>query len=115
MENEMQRDKLLGMLGLAMRAGRVCIGTEMVCTSLAKSGGAKPALVLISEEASPQAKKKLTLKCQYYGVEYLIIDIEMTELGRLLGKTYAPAAVAITDAGFGARIKELSGIASDMA
>lgn len=104
----MKEDKLLGMLGLARRAGRVVIGTEQVSVSLSKRADAKPTLVLISEEASDGAKKKLTCKCDFYKIEYIIVKIEMTKLGRILGKSYAPVVVGITDEGFAKRIKEFA-------
>ena len=94
------------MLGLAMRAGRVVIGTEQICLGMKKTKGA-PVLVLISERASDNAKKKLTVKSEFYGIRSVSVDIEMEELGRLLGKTYAPAAVAITDDGFAQAILKL--------
>ena len=104
----MEEDKLFGMLGLARRAGRVVIGTEQVSVSLSKRGNAKPALVLISDEASDGAKKKITCKCEFYKVECLILKIEMSELGRILGKSYAPVVVGVTDEGFARRIRELA-------
>ena len=99
--------KMMGMLGLARRAGKLVIGTEQICRMMQKKSTA-PLLVLISERASDNAKKKLTLKSEFYGIEYLLINVEMEELGRLLGKTYAPAAVAVTDTGFSEAIKRLS-------
>ena len=101
-------EKLLGMLGLAMRAGRVIIGTEQICSSLSKSGGTKPALVLIAEGASANARKKLENKCAFYGVQIIDLPIEMQRLGKLLGKTYAPVAAAVTDEGFAHRLKRLA-------
>jgi len=98
-------EKLLGMLGLARRAGKVVIGTEQICVSLSKR---QAKLLIISNEASDNAKKKLVCKAEFYGVKVIIINVEMTELGRLLGKSYAPAAVAVTDEGFALRLGELA-------
>ena len=84
------------MLGFAMRAGKVVIGTELVCTSMSARGKNRARIVLISSTASDGTKKKVSFKGEFYGVETRIIDIDGDELGRLLGKLYAPAAVAIT-------------------
>ena len=35
-------------------------------------------------------------------------DIELGELGRLLGKTYAPACVGVTDEGFAKELARLA-------
>ena len=90
------------MLGLAMRAGKVVIGTEIVCKSLGKTGRVK--LVLVAADASPSTKKKLRTKCEFYGVAVTESPLDTGETGRLLGKTYGPAAVAIIDEGFAREI-----------
>ena len=104
MENNGNK-RLYGMLGFAMRAGKVIIGTESVCSALARSGKAKPHLVLIAESASEGTKKKISTKAEFYGVDCFEINIDSDELGRLLGKLYAPATLAITDDGFAHEIK----------
>lgn len=94
------------MLGLAMRAGKVVIGSEQICLSMQKKKGGA-CLVIISERASDNAKKKLTVKSEFYGIPAIRVDIDMEQLGHLFGKTYAPAAVAVTDPGFGEAILKL--------
>ena len=93
--------RVRGMLGLAMRAGRVIIGTEQVCVALKKS---KIRLALVTRDASPATKKKIACKCEFYGVTSLEINIDSAELGALLGKTYTPMVVGITDEGFAKEI-----------
>ena len=90
--------RVRGMLGLAMRAGRVVIGTEQVCVALKKKGRIQ--LVLIAADASPSTKKKITVKCEFYGVASVELPLDTEALGALLGKTYTPAVVGITDEGF---------------
>lgn len=92
------------MLGFAMRAGKVIIGTELICSAMARGGKDKPLLVLVSVSASAGTKKKLSTKCEFYGVKITEINIDSDELGRLLGKLYAPAAVAVIDEGFAREI-----------
>ena len=94
------------MLGFAMRAGKVIFGTESVCSAMAKRGKEKASLVLIACTASEGTKKKLLHKAEFYGVEAITIDIDSGELGRLLGKLYAPATVAIVDDRFAEEIKK---------
>ena len=98
-----KNQRFYGMLGFAMRAGKLVIGTEQICKSMAR-GEVK--LVVISNGASDNTKKKLTVKSDYYGVSAVEAEIDTERLGSLLGKTYAPAAVAVTDDGFAAEIKK---------
>ena len=98
-----KNQRFYGMLGFAMRAGKLVIGTDQICKSMAR-GAVK--LVVISSDASDNTKKKLTVKSDYYGVSVVEAQIDAARLGSLLGKTYAPAAVAVTDDGFAAEIKK---------
>ena len=97
--------RLYGMLGFAMRAGRIIIGTDLVCTAMSKQGSAKPRLVLFSVSASAATKKKVTVKSEFYSIEALEISIAADELGRLLGKSSAPMVLGITDDRFAEEIK----------
>ena len=94
--------RVRGMLGFAMRARKIILGTEQVCAALGKRGRVR--LVLIARGVSDATRKKLTVKCEFYGVRVIEPTIDRDELGRLLGKTYAPACVAITDDGFAREI-----------
>ena len=102
---ESKNTRLYGMLGFAMRAGRITIGTELVCSSMSRRGNGAPRLVLVSSSASDATKKKVLTKSEFYNVESVVIDIDSGELGRLLGKTYAPCVIAITDERFATEIK----------
>lgn len=97
--------RLTGMLGFAMRAGKVVIGTESVCSAMAKRGKDKPRLIIIAQGVSDGTNKKLLTKAEFYGIDTLTIDIDSGELGRLLGKLYAPATVAVVDDRFAEEIK----------
>lgn len=99
--------RLKGMLGFAMRAGKLIIGTELVCRAMASKTTA-PKLVAISFSASNATKKKLTTKCEFYGIKSVQINMSTDDLGNLLGKTYAPAAVGVTDEGFAKEIEKVA-------
>jgi len=94
------------MLGLAMRAGRVVIGCEQVIVALRKKG--RIALALVASDASSATKKKITAKCEFYGVDLIELQLDASALGDLLGKTYAPAVVGIADEGFAREISAAS-------
>ena len=86
--------KLLGMLGLCARAGRLTTG-EGACEKLVRSGKAQVAF--IDEEASANAKKAVGNACATYGVT--LIELPAGELGRITGKSGRMAA-ATADEGF---------------
>jgi ribosomal protein L7Ae-like RNA K-turn-binding protein len=92
------------MLGFAMRAGKLCIGTPLVCKGLGSKDFGGIRLVLVSAEASEGTKKKLRCKCEFYGMGMWEIPIETEALGKLLGKTYAPAVIGVCDDGFAREI-----------
>ncbi len=96
--------RILGMLGLAMKAGKVVIGTEQVIAYLQKG---RLKLVLLSGSASDGTKKKILHKCEFYKTRAEEADVDTDELGRSLGKTYTPAVVGITDENFSHAITKL--------
>ena len=61
----MQRDKILSLLGLAAKAGRIASG-EFSTEKAVKSGSAY--LVVVSEEASENTKKMFRNMCSFYQV-----------------------------------------------
>ena len=92
------------MLGLAMKAGKVVIGTEQVIAFLQKG---RLKLVLLSGNASEGTQKKIRFKTEFYKTPLSVLDIDTDELGNLLGKTYSPAVVGITDENFANAIIKL--------
>ncbi|MFC5401980.1 L7Ae/L30e/S12e/Gadd45 family ribosomal protein [Cohnella soli] len=88
-------NKALSRLGLAMRAGKLISGEEIVLKAV-RSGEAK--LVLLAADASDNTTKKVKDKCNSYGVR-LLIGHSRFELGSAVGK---PERVlfAVTDRGF---------------
>lgn len=104
--DKINNKRLYGMLGFAMRAGKVVIGTDPVCSAMSERPSKRARLVLISSTASQGTKDKILHKAEFYGVEAAVINIDSSELGRLLGKLYAPATVAIIDDRFAEEIRQ---------
>jgi ribosomal protein L7Ae-like RNA K-turn-binding protein len=96
----MTANKALSRLGLAMRAGKLLSGEELVLKAV-RTGEAK--LVLLAEDASDSTRKKIGDKCGSYGVELLVGHTRL-ELGGAVGK---PERVlfAVTDAAFAKMIR----------
>ena len=58
-------DKVLGMIGLAVRAGKMISGEENIINAV-RSG--KAHMVLLASDASGNTKKMYSDKCRYYTV-----------------------------------------------
>ena len=99
-----ENTRLRGMLGFAMRAGKVTIGTEPVLRGL--SDKKPPALVLLAADAAPHTAEKVQRKCAACRVPLIVLPMDGTEIGALLGKTYAPVTLGICDARFAHEIGE---------
>ncbi|MFY4773925.1 YlxQ family RNA-binding protein [Metabacillus sp. RGM 3146] len=92
----------MSLLGLANRARKVISGEELVVKEVRK-GGAK--LVLLSNDASFNTQKKVTDKCKTYQVPVAYVADRLL-LGHAIGKE-ARVVVAITEAGFASKLKDL--------
>ncbi len=97
--------KLLGMLGLAKKAGRVSTGTENTINSVREG---KSALVVASEQASENTKKSINDKTAFYKTECIYIPVDTVTLGKALGKG-ATACVSVNDKGFADAVKKILG------
>ena len=93
--------KLLGTLGLAMKAGKLVSG-EFMTERAIRDGDAR--LVVVAEDASPGTKKKFTDSCKYYHVPIIFIADKET-MGRAVGK-HERASLAVTDEGLASSIRK---------
>lgn len=99
----MQKNKVLTYLGLATRAGRAVSGEFSVEKSV-KQNRAK--LVVVSEEASENTKKKFRDMCEYRKIPLHFFGTG-EELGRACGKEFR-ILMAVEDEGLaGAAIRQL--------
>ena len=90
-----RRDKVLSLIGLAMKAGR-CASGEMMTETETKSGRAK--LVIVASDVSENTKKKFRDMCEFYKVPIYFYGDKDT-LGHAMGKEFR-ASLAILDNGF---------------
>lgn len=90
----MKTDKILGMIGLAKKAGRLVSG-EFMTEEVIKDGAAQ--LVIIASDVSENTRKKFTNSCSYYHVPIREYSDKET-LGHAIGKEFR-ASLAVTDKG----------------
>lgn len=95
----MKPDKVLSMLGLAAKAGKVISG-EFSTEKAIKTR--KAFLVIIAEDASDKTQKAFRDSCDYYRIPFAIYGTKET-LGHSIGKQMR-ASLAVLDAGFGNEI-----------
>ena len=91
-----QRNKLLGAIGLARKAGKTLLGTDVVCESMKKG---KVILALISVYASENTKKRVEERAERCGVRTVYVDAGTEEIGAAVGKRPL-ACIGITDENF---------------
>ena len=95
----MNKIKFERLLGIARKAGRLVMGTDLVMTALA-SGRPTVFMVLASNGASDNTKKRISDRCSYYNVKCHTIPQTPDELSHLLGKTGAVCCIGVTDEAF---------------
>ncbi|MBU9714512.1 YlxQ family RNA-binding protein [Evansella tamaricis] len=98
----MTNSQWLNMLGLVYRARKMVTGEELVVKAIQKN---HVSLVLISEDASDNTKKKVLNKCDYYNIPCFVKG-DRTSLGRAIGKSER-VVLGIEDSGFAAKIRSL--------
>ena len=76
-----EQDAFYSMLGIAMRAGVLTLGTDGVLKAVS-SGNA--AFVLLDQAASENTKKKFRDSCAFYGAE--LFETAQDRLGFAVGK-----------------------------
>ena len=87
------KERLLGMLGLCIRARRAVCGTVNVCEAL-KAGKVK--LVVTASDNSAATEKRLFDRAGFYKVKIIKTNLTSAEIGAATGKSLV-AAMAITD------------------
>jgi len=96
------KDRFLGLLGIAMKAGAVSSG-EFAAEKSVKGGISK--LLILSEDASEGTEKKFRNMCDYYHVPMLIKGSKETN-GAALGKDER-SVISVNDRGFADALEAL--------
>jgi len=93
--------KILGMLGLATKAGKIVAGMEATKEAVAKQ---KAKIVIIAQDASEKTKKNLMMEAAKHGATvYQIATIE--EISQSIGKKNK-AIVGVVDKNFAQAIEK---------
>jgi len=95
-------ERIYSFLGLATKAGKLLSGEE-TCERALKAG--KVYLVIVSEDASDNTKKKFSDMCSYREVEIRCFG-QKELLGRYTGKKIR-SVVALAEKGFAKHLKDM--------
>lgn len=98
-------ERALGLIGLAVRAGKVIFGTPMVCDAM--RAGKKMYLVIEACDSSENTHKRINDRSAYYGIACVRMDVGTEQLAHALGKSGDLAVVAVTDQGMAQAILKL--------
>ncbi|WP_159459825.1 L7Ae/L30e/S12e/Gadd45 family ribosomal protein [Scatolibacter rhodanostii] len=98
----MQTDKILSMMGLCRRAGKLAGGFDLVCEKIREG---KAYLTLAAEDISEKTFKNLNYEAQKYSVPAIRIEADMTTMGKACGIKAGVAVV--TDEGFAKALLKL--------
>lgn len=97
----MINNNILGLIGLAMKAGKICFGADSVEENIIKQ---KVKLLIISEDSSERTKNKFIKICEKYNVP-VIIDGDIDTLSKTIGKSNK-AIIGIKDINFAESIQK---------
>lgn len=89
-------ERVLSMIGLAKKAGRVEIGEEPVG---AAARARKARLILVASDAAPSSARRAASFAQHGNCPLVTVPADKDALGRALGRT-SVAMAAVTDIGF---------------
>ncbi len=96
-----KKQKILNLVGLAQRAGRLVSGEEFVVEAIRKQ---RVKLVFLANDAAGNLSKKITDKSKTYQVE-VVTAFSTLELSAAVGK--ARKVLAVTDAGFTKKMRSI--------
>jgi ribosomal protein L7Ae-like RNA K-turn-binding protein len=96
-------EKLLHLLGIARRAGRLSLGNEAAVEALRKG---HTRLILFASDLSPRTIGGVEFAAKEEGVAAVQINATMDEISMALGKR--TGVVAVNDSGFAKKLLALS-------
>ena len=96
-ENE---TKVISLIGIAKKAGKVLSGTERVVDSIRKKEKNGVKLLLCSADASQNTLKRIGNTSSFYSIPYYKLSVSKDELARIIGSDSLVSVIGITDVGF---------------
>ncbi len=98
----MINNKILGLIGLAARARKICFGADSVELQIKKK---KVYLVIVAENSSDRTKEKFEKSCKEYKIP-IILEGEIEVLSKAIGKSNK-AIIGIEDINLANEIQKI--------
>lgn len=97
----MDKKAVLNLLGIAMRAGKLVTGEDLVIKSIQK---AQAEFIFVAKDASENTRKKLIDKSSFYKVP-VDVSFSQIELSSAIGRKRM--VISVADKGFARKFDEL--------
>ena len=101
---DLVNEKILGAVGLATKARKCFIGTELCVESMRANKGK---LLLVASDISDNTSKRLVKTAVFHKIPYTLVDSGKAQLAHAVGKSSDCAAILLTDDGFAKIIEKL--------
>ena len=99
----MEEKKLLSLLGLARRAGRLSLGNDPVLEAIANKSSR---LVLLAADPAPRPARGVKAAAEKSGVPVLCLRQTMDVIGAAVGKR--SGVLSVNDEGFAVNVRKLN-------
>lgn len=99
----MSNKKILGLIGLAARARKICFGADSAELQIKKK---KVYLVIVAKDSSDRTKEKFKSICEENGIP-IIIEEEIESLSKAIGKSNK-AIIGIEDVNLAREIQKIN-------
>lgn len=82
-----EEEKILALVGFAVRAGDVTFGVPLTLEALrAGTRGKKPLVIIESSDTSPNTHKRIADKAAFYGVPAVRLTVDGEKLAHAVGR-----------------------------
>ena len=98
----MINNKILGLIGLSAKAGKICFGADRVESEIKRR---KVYLVIIAKDSSERTKEKFQNICKNEGIKSIVIE-NIESLSKAIGKTNK-AVIGIKDKNLATEIQKI--------
>lgn len=99
----MNNNKILGLIGFAARARKICYGADSVEQEIKKK---KVYLVLVANDASDRTKEKFVKICEQYNIN-MIVYSEIELISKAIGKSNK-AIIGIEESNLASEIQKIN-------
>ncbi len=90
-------ERIVMALGLALKAGKCIVGTDLSVDSIRAK---KAALAFMPSDVSDNTRKRITDSCNYHNVHLIVLPCSKEFLGKKLGKKAGVSCAVIADKSF---------------